>query len=149
MSSPALPPDDALATVRRVIDERRRLDGPLLPILHGVQEALGHVPPAAVPEIAHALNLSRAEVHGVLTYYTHFRTTPPAGRVLQVCRAESCRTMGAEALHAQARQAGGCEVETVYCLGLCAMSPAIMLDGEPHARMTPERLAALLQGTTE
>jgi len=131
--------------ITRVIEERRHLDGALLPILHGLQEALGHVPAAAVAPIAEALNLSRAEVHGVITYYHHFRQAPAAGPVLQVCRAESCRTMGGEALLAQARASGGCSAEPVYCLGLCAMSPAVMLDGRPHARMTPEKLDALIK----
>jgi formate dehydrogenase subunit gamma len=135
---------DTLAAVRRVIAQCRDLDGPLLPVLHGVQHALGFVPPEAVPEIAQALNLSRAEVHGVLTYYHHFRQAPVAGPVLQVCRAESCRAMGSEALWAQAQQRAVCTVEPVYCLGLCAMSPAVMLDGQLHARMTPEKLDALL-----
>lgn len=137
-----LPPD--LDAIDRVIDEHAHLAGPLLPVLHGMQHAFGHVPEEAVPRIAQRLNLSRAEVHGVLTYYTHFRRAPAGGRVLQVCRAESCRTMGSEALLAQARAAGTCEVEPVYCLGLCAMSPAAMLDGQPHARLTPERLQQLL-----
>ncbi|MED5619362.1 NAD(P)H-dependent oxidoreductase subunit E [Ideonella sp. BN130291] len=144
MTSTTLLPPETLATVRRVIAERRHLDGALLPILHGVQDALGFVPPEAVPEIAQALNLSRAEVHGVVTYYHHFRQRPVAGPVLQVCRAESCRAMGGEALLAHARAAGRCTVEPVYCLGLCAQSPAVMLDGRPHARVTPERLDVLL-----
>ena len=129
--------------VARVIAERGRLDGPLMPVLHGVQDALGWVPPEAVGQIADALALSRAEVHGVLTYYHHFRQQPAHGPVLQVCRAESCRTMGGEDLlaHAQGR---GCHVEAVYCLGLCAQSPAVMLQGQPHARVTPERLDALM-----
>ena len=135
---------DELAVVERVIDERRHLDGPLMPVLHGVQEALGYVPPRSLERIAKALNLSRAEVHGVVTYYHHFRQHPVAGRVLQVCRAESCRSVGAEDLLAQAHAAGGCTVEPVYCLGLCAMSPAVMLDGVPHARVTPARLATLV-----
>src|SRR5690242_4019745 len=99
------------SVIARVIEERRRLDGALLPILHGIQDALGHIPSEAVVRIAEALNLSRAEVHGVVTYYHHFRPTPAAGPVLQVCRAESCRTMGGEALLAQARAAGHCTVE--------------------------------------
>jgi NADH:ubiquinone oxidoreductase subunit E len=135
--------------VERVIAERRGLDGALMPILHGVQDALGWVPADAVPQIAQALNLSRAEVHGVISYYHHFRKAPANGPVLQVCRAESCRTVGAEALLAQAQAAGGCTVEPVYCLGLCAMSPAVMLRGQLHARMTPARLAGLLSDVTE
>lgn len=144
------------AAVEAVLAERAALPGALLPILHGVQDALGFVPPAALPRIARALSLSRAEVHGVVTYYHHFRTEPPGRRVVQVCRAEACRSMGAEALLAHARQSqgcsdgqhtsadGACTVEAAYCLGLCAMSPAVMIDGQPHARMTAQRLDALL-----
>jgi formate dehydrogenase subunit gamma len=132
------------AIVTRVIDERRHLAGPLMPVLHGVQDALGYVPWEAVGQIAQALNLSRAEVHGVITYYHHFRQAPARGPVLQVCRAESCRSVGGEALLEQARHAGSCTVEAVYCLGLCAQSPAVMLQGQPHARMTPRRLDELL-----
>ena len=120
--------------------------GALLPILHDLQDVLGHVPAATLPEIARALNLSRAEVQGVLSYYPHFRTEP-AGRLLQVCRAEACRTMGGEALleHARACHAGaGWTVEPIYCLGLCASSPAALIDEHPHARLTPATLDALL-----
>ena len=131
--------------VSRVISERRHLAGALMPVLHGVQDELGWVPPEAVGQIAQALDLSRAEVHGVLSYYHHFRQQPAHGPVLQVCRAESCRSMGGEQLLQQA-QAGGnnCAVEPVYCLGLCAQSPAVMLQGVPHARVTPARLERLI-----
>lgn len=130
--------------VGRVLSERGHLDGPLLPVLHGVQDSLGHVPEGAVAQIAQALNLSRAEVHGVLTYYHHFRTQPAQRPVLQVCRAEACRSVGGEQLLRHAQAAGGCGVEAVYCLGLCALAPAVMLEGQPHGRMTPDRLADLL-----
>jgi formate dehydrogenase subunit gamma len=135
-------------TVAAVLAERAALPGALLPVLHGVQDALGFIPPAALPVIGKALNLSRAEVHGVVTYYHHFRTTPPRGRVVQVCRAEACRSMGAEALLAHARvavEAQGCDtLEAAYCLGLCAQSPAVMIGERLHARMTPAKLDALL-----
>jgi formate dehydrogenase subunit gamma len=134
--------------VDAVLAERASLPGALLPVLHGVQAALGFIPPAALPVIARALNLSRAEVHGVVTYYHHFRTTPPRGRVVQVCRAEACRSMGAEALMAHARtamDAAGCDtLEAAYCLGLCAQSPAVMIGERLYARMTPAKLDALL-----
>ena len=130
--------------VARVIAERGHFDGPLMPVLHGVQDALGYVPSAAVAQIAQALQLSRGEVHGVLGSCRHFRQQPARGPVLQVCRAESCRSMGGEALLRQARGAAHCTVEAVHCLGLCAHSPAVMLEGQPHARMTPERLDELL-----
>lgn len=132
--------------VARVISERSHLDGPLMPVLHGVQDELGWVPPEALGQIAQALQLSRAEVHGVVTYYHHFRQQPARGPVLQVCRAESCRSVGGEALLQHARGVHGCTVEPVYCLGLCALSPAVMLQGQPHARVTAAKLDELLAG---
>jgi formate dehydrogenase subunit gamma len=148
-------PFDALASVRAVLAQRDGEPGALLPILHDVQDRLGHIPADAVPEIADALNLSRAEVHGVVTYYHHFRAEPAARHVVRICRAEACQAMGAEALLAHARQHLGCAVhgtskdggvtlEAVYCLGLCASSPAVMLDDEPHARVTPRAFDALM-----
>jgi formate dehydrogenase subunit gamma len=143
-----------LDTVRAVIAVRVGQAGPLLPILHGVQEALGHVPRAALPEIAAALNLSRAEVHGVVSYYHHFREAPAGRCVVQICRAESCQAMGADALLADVRRRLGCSetqptsadgeftVEPVYCLGLCASSPAAKVGERLHARLTPARLEA-------
>ena len=118
--------------------------------------ATGCIPASAVPQIADALNLSRAEVHGVVSYYHHFRSEPPARHVIQICRAESCQAMGAEALLAHAEQRLGCALhgrsedsaftlEPVYCLGLCASSPALMLGDEPHARMSPQRFDALVE----
>ena len=129
--------------------------GNLLPILHDVQHALGYIPESAVPVIAQALQLSRAEVHGVISFYPHFRQSPPAGLVLEVCRAESCQAMGGEQLAAHAQQKLGCgfhgtsadgqvSLEPVYCLGLCAQSPAVMVNGRPHARVTPAKLDKLL-----
>ena len=129
--------------------------GALLPILHDLQDRLGHVPRDAVPEIARALNLSRAEVHGVVTYYHHFRSEPAGRIVVQVCRAESCQAMGAEALFKHAIERLGCKehgttadgaytLEPVYCLGLCALSPAMVIGDEVHARVTPARFDALI-----
>lgn len=155
MSSSASP-SDIHATVTRVLAERLHLDGALLPILHGVQDELGYIPAQAVKPIADALNLSRAEVHGVITYYHHFRSEAAGKCVVQVCRAESCRTMGGEKLLAHAREKLGCggehgqsedgnyTVEPVYCLGLCASSPALMVGERLHARMTPAKLDAVL-----
>ncbi len=90
--------DAAQRTIRRVLDAKRQQPGALLPILHDIQDQLGHVPPEAVPQIAEALNLSSAEVHGVISYYHHFRSEAPKGAVVQVCRAEACQACGAEAL---------------------------------------------------
>ena len=139
---PAMTTDEAVAAA---LARHRGAEGPLLPILHDVQEALGFIPNAAVPQIAQALNLSRAEVHGVVTYYHHFRNEPPVAPLLQVCRAESCRSMGSEALWDCARSLSECQPETVYCLGLCAQSPAAMLGDKPLARLTPEKLKAAVK----
>jgi formate dehydrogenase subunit gamma len=145
---------DSLHTVQTLIEQHRHQPGALLPLLHAIQDRLGHVPDSAVEPIARALNRSRAEVHGVLTYYHHFRRTPPGRHVVQVCRAEACQACGSEGLLARAAEILGCAphetradgavtLEPVYCLGLCAQSPAIAIDGQPRARMTPERLQAL------
>jgi formate dehydrogenase subunit gamma len=137
------------SAVAEVIRGHAGQEGPLLPILHDVMHRFGWIAPEAVVLIARALNLSRAEVHGVISYYPHFRTTPARGPVLQLCEAESCLACGAAEL--RARVLGrpdheALEVETVYCLGLCAQSPAVMLDGRAHARLTPQRLDRLIDG---
>lgn len=146
-----------LVATREILARHAGRAGALLPILHDVQHHFGHVPRDAVPEIAQALNLSRAEVHGVVTYYHHFRSEPAGRHVLQVCRAEACQAMGGEALLAHAQRELGCSserptsadgewtVEPVYCLGLCASSPAAMLGSRLHARLTPARLDTLIE----
>ncbi|EGJ12134.1 MULTISPECIES: NAD(P)H-dependent oxidoreductase subunit E [Rubrivivax] len=130
--------------VASTIARHQGREGPLLPILHELQHTLGYIPREALPRIAQALNLSRAEVHGVVSYYHHFRTEKPTAPVLQVCRAESCQAMGADRLWDHAQAHGGCQVEAVYCLGLCASSPAAMLGEEPLGRLTPEKLDEVL-----
>lgn len=151
--------DPRRGTVRAVLAQHAGQPGALLPILHAVQDALGFIPPAAVADIAEALNLSRAEVHGVITYYHHFRSAPAGRHVLEVCRAEACQSMGSEALWAHACAShglpaeggstadGALTVQPVYCLGLCAQSPSVALDGQPRARMTPARLDAFVART--
>lgn len=140
--------------VLRVVAELRTRPGPLLEILHGVQNAIGFIPPAAVPLLATELNLSRAEVHGVVTFYHHFRSSAPGRHTLRLCQAESCKSMGADALtqHVKARLGvdfhettadGTYTLEPVYCLGNCALSPALMVDEELVGRVTPERFDAL------
>ena len=130
-------------------------DGALLPILHAIQAEYGHVPADSVPLIAERLNLSRAEVHGVLSYYHHFRKEPSGRLVVQLCRAEACQSVGAEALADHARKAlgidfhettadGGVTLEPVYCLGQCACGPSMMVGERVHARLTPEKFDALL-----
>lgn len=127
----------------------------LLPLLHALQDRLGHVPPAQVKAIAQHFNLSRAEVHGVITFYHDFRSTPPARCVVQLCRAEACQSMGGERLLAHAQQALGCglhgrsaddmfALEPVYCLGQCASAPAMTIDGAVFARVTPARFDTLV-----
>ncbi len=142
--------------VLAVIARRRGEPGPLLEVLHGVQDELGHVPPEAQRWIAEELNLSRAEVHGVVSFYHHFRTQPAGRHVLQLCRAEACQSMHARALEAHAKQRLGIEfhqttadgrftLEPVYCLGNCALAPSAMIDGELYGRVSPERLDALIE----
>ncbi|MEK6349087.1 MAG: NAD(P)H-dependent oxidoreductase subunit E [Burkholderia sp.] len=141
-------------TADALVSRHARAGQSLVAILHAIQDEAGYVPEGCVPLLAKALNLSRAEVHGVLTYYHHFRTTPPARVTIQLCRAEACRSLGGEALVAHAQARTGCRIdgehhgdvalESVYCLGFCAQSPAAMINDEPHARMTPARFDALL-----
>ncbi len=141
---------DAQQTVTRVVTTLKHKPGALLPVLHGVQDALGYVPPAAVPIIADALNLSRAEVHGVISFYHYFRESPPGRHTIHLCRAEACQSMNQRTLEAHAKQRlgvdfhqtttnGAFSFEPVYCLGNCACSPAVMVDGELYGRVTPER----------
>lgn len=131
------------AQVKAIAEELQDLEGPLLVILHRVQATFGHVPREAVPVIANVLNLTRAEVHGVVTFYHDFRQEPPQGAVLKICRAEACQAMGGRALWDVAQQSG-VAVEAVYCLGLCAVAPAAMLDENVHGRLDSDRLVALL-----
>ena len=142
------------AEVLEIVGRHAHREGPLLPILHEVQETFSHVPRGALPVIAKALNLSRAEVYGVATFYHDFREVPAGRRVLKMCRAEACQSMGCEALVARAEavlgtpcggtSADGVTLEAVYCLGLCATSPSAMLDGRPVARLDEHRLDALI-----
>ena len=133
--------------------------GALLPILHEVQDALGYIPRESARQIAEGLNLSRAEVHGVVTYYHHFRSEPPGRHVVEVCRAEACQSMGADKLLKHAEHVLGCHTQAghgstsadgkftltpVFCLGLCASSPAVVVDGKMHARITPARFDAVI-----
>ena len=149
--SPSTTGPDGLGAARELLRRRAIEPGALLPILHEMQEALGYIPKELVPEIAVKLNLSRAEVHGVVTYYHYFRSEPPGRHVIQVCRAEACQALGAETLLAHAETVLGCKahstradgaltLEPVYCLGLCALSPAIMVDDRLHGRMTAQKL---------
>ena len=148
---PTTPIADAVASALSACGDR---PGPLLLVLHAVQDILGYVPEEAVGEIARGLNLSRAEVHGVLTFYHDFRSAPAGRHILKICRAESCQAVGADGLvdHVKRRlgvdfhettRDGAITLEPVYCLGNCALSPALMVGGEIHGRVTPERFDAL------
>lgn len=136
------------AEASAVLRRHEGREGPLLPILHDLQAAFGCVPAEAVPFVAHALNMSRAEVHGVVSFYHDFRHEPAGRHVLKLCRAEACQSMNAEAVAQSVLDHfdldwggttpdGRLSVEATYCLGLCACAPAAMLDGEPMGRLTP------------
>jgi formate dehydrogenase subunit gamma len=140
---------------RAVIDEFVGLEGPLMPMLHAVQETFGYVPEAIVPMLAETLNVSRAEVHGVVTFYHDFRHEPAGRRVLKLCRAEACQAAGGDALAEHAEHKLGCHlgettadgrvtIEPIYCLGLCATAPSAMLDGRIVGRLNERRLDALI-----
>jgi formate dehydrogenase subunit gamma len=149
------PKDSHEARALSIAMSMKDMPGALLPILHEIQHSLGFVPPETVPVIADVLNLSRAEVHGVVSYYHHFRSTAPGRHVVQICRAEACQSMNGDALASYAEKRLGCSyhettadgqfsLEAVYCLGLCAQSPAIMIGDQLHAKVTPQKLDALL-----
>jgi formate dehydrogenase subunit gamma len=144
---------------REIIAQHAQQDGAALPILHALHEAFGHIHRDAVALVASALNLSRAEMHGIVTFYHDFRSAPPGERVLKLCRAEACQSMGADALAAQVRDklrvAWGettadrrLTLEPVFCLGLCACAPAAMLDDQVFGRLDAKRLDALIERTS-
>ena len=139
-----------------IIDDLKGLEGPLLPILHEIQEEFGFVPKESLPVIAEALNISNAEVHGVVTFYHDYRNHPAGRHVLKVCRAEACQSMGGDAIAAQIQQRLGIgfhetardnsvTLEPVYCLGLCACSPSAMLDGEVIGRLDADKIDEIVE----
>jgi formate dehydrogenase subunit gamma len=152
MKHPAPHPDafDADAC-RDIAQGLADLEGALLPILHAVQDRFGYIDDAALPVIAEVLNLSRAEVHGVVTFYHDFRREPARRHVVKVCRAEACQALGAQRLYDEVRAAcadgGDVTVEAVYCLGNCALSPAALIDGDLHGRLDTARTLDLVRGT--
>ena len=142
------------AMVEAVLARFEDRDGPLLPALHAVQQAFGHIPRSATAPVATRFNLSRAEVRGVISFYHEFRETPPGRHVLQLCRAEACQSVGAVALArevlaqlgiawGETTADGSLTLEPVFCLGLCACGPAALLDGEPLGRLTATRLTEI------
>lgn len=146
------------AVARGVIDDKKAMPGALLPILHALQEAFGYIDREAEALIAEALNISRAEVHGVVTFYHDFRQSPPPAHTLRLCRAEACQARGGERLAARAEAKlgigfgeatadGRVSLEPVYCLGLCSVAPSAMLDGRIVARLDDAKLDRLLAET--
>jgi formate dehydrogenase subunit gamma len=132
-------------TIAEIVAAHAEREGPLLPVLHDVQAAFGHVSEASIVEIAYALNLTRAEVHGVVSFYHDFRDAPVAVPPVKLCRAEACQARGVEALYEGLSADVKARVETVYCLGLCGVGPAALLpDGSVRARLDADALAALI-----
>ncbi len=149
--------DEARAQAR--IAEQAHLAGAMLPMLHALIDEFGYVDERAVPLLAHAVNVSRAEVVGVINFYHDFRQSPPGRHVLLVCRAEACQSMGCESLvqHLELRLStpvggtspdGAVTLEAVYCLGNCALSPAVLFDGRLHGRVSAQRVDQLLAEAT-
>ncbi|MBT9097128.1 formate dehydrogenase subunit gamma [Methylovulum psychrotolerans] len=147
-----------LSTVQAIATALKDKPGALLPILHGVQDTLGYIPADSVPVIAKALNLSRAEVHGVISFYHYFRETPPGKQIIQLCRAESCQSMGSKHLEAHVKAKlgidfhettvdGAFSLEPVYCLGNCACSPALQIGTDIYGRVSPELFDELIANT--
>lgn len=148
---------DISAQVAEIIAAHAHREGPLLPILHDIQHAFGHVPQETLPQVAKALNLSKAEVHGVMSFYHDFREEKAGAHVVKLCRAEACQAVGADRVAAHAQKALGVEwhgttadgkvtLEPVFCLGLCACGPAAMVDGKLVGRVDEARVDALLAG---
>ena len=153
-------PADASERVVAICREWCDKPGALLPIMHAVQDALGYVPEAAVPVIARELNISRADVHGMLTFYHYFRSHPGGKHIVYLCRSEACQASGARTLEDQVKQILGIDfhettadgaftLEPVYCLGNCASGPSVMIDKDLHGRVDAERFQALLVETLE
>lgn len=147
---------DLADLVRSAVDAHRAERGPLLVILHEIQERIGFVPPDAVPLIARGLNLSRADVHGVITFYKDFRSEPVGRHTIELCRAEACQAVGAEALVAELEQELGCKtgsttsngaitLDPVFCFGNCALGPTGRIDGRVHGRLDRDTIAELLK----
>jgi formate dehydrogenase subunit gamma len=141
--------------IDELIAEHRQQPGALLPLLHAIQDTVGYVPESCYTAISKALSLSVAEVHGVVTFYHHFRTHKPGRHIMQICRAESCQAMGSEALEAHAKSClnvdyhqttadGAITLEPIYCMGNCALSPTVVIDDEIYGRVSPAELDALI-----
>lgn len=131
-------------TISEIAERHRGREGALLPILHDVQAAHGYVSEDAIREIAHELNLTRAEVHGVVSFYHDYRTKPEPRPVIKLCRAEACQARGVEALAAHLPDQSRVKIEKAYCLGLCGVGPAALVGDQVHARLDADKLSALV-----
>jgi len=151
--NPLFGPD--MQNIENIIEQLKDKRGPLLPILHAIQEEVGYVPNDAVPVIAKKLNLSRAEVHGVISFYHDFKDAPRGNNLIQICRAEACQAMGSREIEKHAKSSlgldygetsadGSITLEQVYCLGNCARSPSVSLNNKVYARVTPESFDKLV-----
>jgi formate dehydrogenase subunit gamma len=145
--------------IQAEIDALKHKPGALLPILHAIQDRFGYVPTEAVPQIGDALNQTRAEIHGVISFYHHFRTSVPGSHTLQICRAEACQSMGSRALEAHAKASLNVDyhgttadreitLEPVYCLGNCACAPSVRIGNDIHGRVSPEKFDRLVSRLT-
>lgn len=147
------------AQIQEVVDTHKSMPGAMLPTLHAIQERFGYVSEAAIPIIAETLRHTRAEVHGIISFYHHFRTQPPGRHVVQVCRAEACQAVGSRQLEAHVKTALGVDyhqtsldreftLEPVYCLGNCACGPSVRVNDEVHGRMTAAKFDRLVERLT-
>lgn len=145
--------------IQAEIDALKHKPGALLPILHAIQDKFGYVPTEVVPQIGDALNQTRTEIHGVISFYHHFRTSEPGSHTLQICRAEACQSMGSRALEAHAKASLNVDyhgttadreitLEPVYCLGNCACAPSVRIGDDIHGRVSPEKFDRLVSRLT-
>lgn len=143
------------STILEIIDAHKTMPGNLLPILHSIQDTLGYIPAAAVDDIAKSLKLSKAEVHGVISFYHYFRDTPPGTHTVKICRAEACQSMNGKALETHAKQTLGIDfhettadqtisLEAVYCLGNCGCAPSITIDDQVYGRVSTDKFDQLI-----
>lgn len=146
-----------IARVEEILDRHAGMEGALLPILHAIQEEFGHVPQEALPVVAKALTITKAEAHGVMSFYHDFREKPAGRHVLKLCRAEACQSVGADDLAAHATKALGVDwhettsdgrvtLEPIFCLGLCACGPAAIVDGKLVGRLDAAKLDRIVEG---
>lgn len=151
---------DISARIAEILNDHNGMEGSLLPILHAVQAEYGYVPQSALPIIAKNLNISRAEVHGVVSFYHDFRETPAGQHVMKLCRAEACQAMGSDGVAAHAQEKLGIDwhettddgqitLEPIFCLGLCACGPAAMIDGKLYGRVDALRIDQIIAGVRE